>query len=131
MFNGKKVLIVEDSYTVRYEVKLILEKTGISLAEAANEIGMYNMMEEYGKCVDMIIMDVTLKSENGLDLVKKLKDSERYGKIPVLMLSEHSGLDYVLKAKELGVAGYLKKPIQKDELISRVKKILGENEGDG
>lgn len=125
MFGGKRVMIVEDSYTVRYEVKLILEKEGMTLVEAANELGMYNMMEEYGKCVDLIIMDLFLKNENGLDLIEKLKSSESYGKIPVLILTEHAARDTVLKARELGVEGYLRKPIQREDLLERVRKALG------
>lgn len=124
MFHGKKVLIVEDSITVRYEVKLLLEKINVTLIEAANGIGMFNVIEEYGKLVDLVIMDLTLKTENGFDLIKKLKASERYKDIPVLVLTEHADKDNVLTAKKLGVQGYTKKPISKDELINRVTKIL-------
>lgn len=120
----KRVMIVEDSYTVRYEVKLIIEQLGLTLIEAANELGMFNMMEEYGKCVDLIIMDLTLKYENGFDLIEKLRNIEKYRDIPVVILTEHAEVKNVLRARELGVAGYLKKPIQKDELVSRVKSVL-------
>ena len=120
----KRVMIVEDSNTVRYEVKLILDKIGITLIEAANELGMFNMMEEYGKCVDLLIMDLTLKRENGFDLIKKLREIEKYRNIPVIVLTERADKDSVLKAREMEVAGYLRKPIQKDELIERVKSIL-------
>lgn len=120
----KKVMIVEDSNTVRYEVKLILDKIGISLIEAANGLGMFNMMEEYGKCVDLIIMDITLKNENGFDLIQRLRETEKYKNIPVIVLSEKADKDSVLRAREMEVSGYLRKPLQKDELIERVKSVL-------
>lgn len=125
MFSGKKVMIVEDSQTVRLEVKLLLGKMGVTMVEAANELGMLNMMEEYGKCVDLIIMDLTLKNENGFDLIKKVKTFDKYKDISVLVLTEHADIQNVILAKELGVVGYLKKPIQKDELIGRVSGLLG------
>lgn len=125
MLRGKKVLIVEDSPTVRHQVRLILEQEGVILVEAANEFGMYNTIDEYGKKADLIIMDLTLKSENGLDLVAKLKASERYRDIPVVMLTDHSESSNVMKARELGVSGYLLKPIQKDLLLDRLRKVLG------
>lgn len=125
MFSGKKVMIVEDSQTVRLEVKLLLGKMGVTMVEAANELGMLNMMEEYGKCVDLIIMDLTLKNENGFDLIKKVKTFDKYKDISVLVLTEHADIQNVILAKELGVVGYLKKPIQKDELIGRVSNLLG------
>ncbi len=122
---AKKVMIVEDSATVRFQVGALLETIGVKMVEAGNEIGMFNMIEEYGECVDLIIMDLTLKHENGFDLIKKLKSSERYMNIPVLVLTEHADREYVLKARNLAVAGYLRKPIQKDKLIERVSTILG------
>lgn len=124
MSETKSVLIVEDSITVRYEVKLILRKVDITLIEAANSIGMMNVIEQYGKVVDLVIMDLTLKNENGLDLIQMLKSSEKYADIPVLVLTEHADKGNVMAAKELGVAGYLRKPIKKDELLERVNKIL-------
>ncbi len=125
MQNNKKVMIVEDSATVRFQVNALLEKLGLQMVEAGNEIGMFNMVEVYGECVDLIIMDLTLKHENGFDLIKKLKSSERYKHIPVLVLTEHADRESVLKARNLDVAGYLRKPIQKDKLIERVSTILG------
>jgi two-component system chemotaxis response regulator CheY len=121
---GKRIMIVEDSHTVRYEVKLILEKLGFTLVEVANGLGMLNVIEEYGKPVDLIIMDLTLKRENGFDLIKQIKGIEKYSQIPVLILTEHANVENVMKAKQLGVDGYLRKPIQKDELVERVSKIL-------
>jgi two-component system, chemotaxis family, chemotaxis protein CheY len=123
----KKVMIVEDSHTVRYEVKIILDKIGVTLVEVANGMGMFNVIEEYGKSVDLIIMDLTLKKENGFDLIRQLREMDKYKEIPVLILSEHANKDNVLLAKELGVLGYLRKPIQKDELIDRVKSIINKN----
>ena len=120
----KRVMIVEDSHTVRYEVKLILKKIGIVLVEVANGMGMFNVIEEYGKSVELIIMDLTLKQENGLDLIESLKSRDKFKNIPVLILTEHANVENVLRAKELGVVGYLRKPIQKDELIGRVKSLL-------
>jgi CheY-like chemotaxis protein len=124
MLSGKKVMIVEDSQTVRLEVRLLLGKLGVNVVEAANEIGMMNTMDEYGKCVDLIIMDLTLKNENGFDLIKKVKSSDKYKEIPILVLTEHADKQNVLTAKELGVSGYLRKPIQKDELIDRVSTFV-------
>ena len=124
MSTQKKVLIVEDSNTVRYEVRLILQKIGVEVIEVANGLGMFNVIEEYGKPVDLVIMDLTLKSENGLDLIKRLKDGN-YKHIPVIVLTEHADKDSVIRAKELAVSGYLRKPIDRAELVGRVSGILG------
>lgn len=124
MLEGKKILIVEDSSTIRYEIKIIVEQARMKLVEAANEIGLFMKIEEYGKMVDLIIMDLTLEYENGFDLIEKLKKVDKYKDIPILIFTEHADKDTVLKAKQLNIAGYLRKPIQKEEFIKRVKSIL-------
>jgi DNA-binding response OmpR family regulator len=124
MSTMKKVLIVEDSPTVRYEIRLLLQKHGIVLLEAGNEQGMYINIEEYGICVDLVIMDLTLKYENGFDLIRKMKNNDKYKNIPILILTEHADVNNVIKARQLGVDGYVRKPIQKDEFLSRVNGIL-------
>lgn len=126
--NDKKVvLVVDDSPSIRREVKAILEQDDYIVREAANEYGMLNTIEEYGKIADVVLMDIVLKAEEGFDLVLKLKSIKKYENIPVLMLTEHADRIYVQKAKFVGVQGYILKPINADLLISRLKEALKEN----
>jgi two-component system, chemotaxis family, chemotaxis protein CheY len=85
---------------------------------------MFNVIEEYGKPVELVIMDLILKRENGFDLIRRLKMTDKYRDIPVLVLTEHADKANVVQAKELGVCGYLRKPIRKEELVERVTKLL-------
>jgi CheY-like chemotaxis protein len=124
MFAKRKVLIVEDSPTVKYEVSLLLKQIGVDLVEAGSEIGLMNAVAEFGRIVDLIIMDLSLKFENGFDLIEKLKSNSSYKDIPIIVLTEHADAENVLKAKELGVKSYLRKPIQKDEIVTRVSSLL-------
>lgn len=120
----KVVLIVDDSPSIIKEVTLILQKSNIAVRQAGSEFGMMNVIEEYGKCVDLIIMDLTLKSEHGFDLIAGLKESEKYRSIPILVLTEHADADHVLEAKKLGVNGYIRKPIDVKELLLQVQMNL-------
>ncbi|MGY0372914.1 response regulator [Clostridium sp. JNZ J1-5] len=124
MFTGKRVMIVEDSKTIIHQVKLIVEQNGVNLVEAGSEWGMFKKIEEYGKFVDLIIMDLILKFENGLDLIEKLKTDDKYKDIPILILTEQADAENVLRAKELGIKYYLRKPIEKDKLLERMTMIF-------
>lgn len=124
MLKGKKILIVEDSRTIRLQLEMILEREGVELVKAGGEWGMFSKIDEYGTLVDLIVMDLVLNTENGLDIIKKLKASERYKDIPVIIITEKSDLPTILQAKELGIKNYLKKPIKKAELIARIKSAL-------
>lgn len=121
----KVVLIVEDSPSVRMHIRVILEKANISLVEAANKKTMMDNIEQSGKPVDLVIMDLGLKRDSGLDLIKILKSDERYNEIPVFVMTANAQKDSILQAKNLGVAGYLLKPINKEDFLQRIGRILG------
>lgn len=121
----KVVLIVEDSPTTKFLVRSLVKPLGITLREAGGEIGLFNLIDEYDKLTDLILMDLTLKNEDGFTLIKKLRDSDIYKHIPIIVLTEHADADNVLTAKKLGVNGYIRKPIDKDLFIAKLKEVLG------
>ena len=129
MENSKKiVLVVDDSPSIRREVKVILEKDGYTVREAGSEFGMLSSIEEYGIKADMVLMDLTLNDESGFDLVNRLRAADKYRNIPVIILTEHSDRDNVFMAKMVGVQGYIVKPIKADLLRERIRSVfMGES----
>lgn len=128
MLSGKKILIVEDSRTIRLQIKMMLEKEGVIISEAGSEWGMFNKIEEYGIVVDLIIMDLVLNYEDGLTLIDNIKMNDKYKNIPIIILTEKVDVTSILKAKNLGVKSYLKKPVKKSELISRLNSVFENTE---
>lgn len=124
MLNGKKILIVEDSRTIRLQIKIMLEHEGATVVEAGSEWGMFSKIEEFGTAVDLIIMDLVLHNEDGLKLIENLRMNPKYNNIPIIILTEKVELDSILEAKKLLIKYYLKKPVKKLELINRVNSIL-------
>ncbi|MGB3366160.1 MAG: response regulator [Acidaminobacteraceae bacterium] len=120
----KRILIVEDSPTVIQQMKLMLSEYDIKISTAGSEFGMLQHIEEYGKLVDLIIMDLSLKSENGLDLIDNLRKNLRFSTIPIIVVTEHAEKDFILRAKGLNVAEYIRKPFTKDTLISRISNVI-------
>jgi DNA-binding response OmpR family regulator len=119
------ILIVDDSMAIRREIRLILENENFVVKEAGNGKIMNYLINEEDNLVDLILMDISLKKENGLNLVKNIKKNNDYANIPIIMLTEHTEKENVLTAKKMKVEGYLKKPIDTSILIKRVKEILG------
>ncbi|MDP4146358.1 MAG: response regulator [Bacillota bacterium] len=124
MLSGKRILAVEDSRTIKLQLRMILEREGVKLSETGSEWGMLSKIEEYGVIVDLIIMDLVLNGENGLELIAKLKTNPKYKDIPIMILTDKVELGTIMKAKQLGIKCYLKKPIRKAALISRLEKLL-------
>lgn len=121
----KRILIVEDSPTVIEMMRLMLKDMNVKIQTAGSEFGMFQSIESFGKLVDLIIMDITLKSENGLDLVNKLRTNERYKQLPVIVVTEHATKDFILRAKELNVKSFIRKPIEKNIFIERLDEAIG------
>ena len=78
MLKDKKILIVENSSTIRLQIKMMLESEGALLIDVGTGWGMSTKLEEYGVIADLIIMDLILNSEDGLDLIKTLKENIKF-----------------------------------------------------
>lgn len=121
----KRVMIVEDSPTVRYEVRMLLKQIGVVPVEVGGELGCFMQIEQYGKPVDLILMDLTLKNENGFEIIKKIRENPKYSRIPIIVLTEHADAQNVLKARDLGVEGYIRKPIERESFLSKISDTIG------
>lgn len=128
-FLGKVVLIVDDSSSIRKAVKAILEKEGFRVREAGSEFGLFGTLVEYGVAADIILMDLTINETNGFELVKKVRNTERFKHIPIIMLTQHSDRTNVTIAKNLDVQGYIVKPVNAQLLVERIEKVLDECAG--
>jgi DNA-binding response OmpR family regulator len=120
----KRILIVDDSPTVIEHVKLLLKDYNVKLNTAGSSFGMYQNIESYGNLTDLILMDLTLKKEHGLDLIEDLRANEKYKNIPIIIVTEYVTMDFIMRAKKLSVSHYIKKPIKKDLLIARIQEII-------
>jgi PleD family two-component response regulator len=128
-FLGKVVLIVDDSSSIRKAVRAILEKEGFTVREAGSEFGLFGTLVEYGVTADIILMDLTINETNGFELVKKVRNTERFKHIPIIMLTQHSDRTNVTMAKNLDVQGYIVKPVNAQMLVERIEQVLNEPAG--
>jgi len=121
---SKRVLLVNDDKKDSDKIKEMFKNTGVKISTAGSEFGMFNTIEEYGKTADMVVIDLELKKSDGLELVDKLRHNDKYKDLPVVVLGETVGTDTILKIKEMNVNSLVKKPINRDLLVDRVRSIL-------
>jgi PleD family two-component response regulator len=126
MLKGKKILVIEDSSTIKLQIKMIVEAAGAVFSEAGSEFGMLTKISEAGVIADVIIMNLILNYEDGINLINTLKTYEKYKNIPIIIITEKVDINTMLKAKKLGVKSCIKKPLSKAVLISRLNEALGE-----
>jgi DNA-binding response OmpR family regulator len=120
---GKKVLIVDDEPGVVKMVRFLLEKNSFGVVSATEgEEGVKLAAQEKP---DLILMDIMMPSIDGNEATRRLKDNEITRNIPIIMLSALGQEGDVAKSLELGAIDYIVKPFHPQELLERVKKILG------
>lgn len=122
MSQKKRILLIEDEEDIAALIKLQAEISGYKLHVEVDGINGYRAIER--EKPDLVILDVMLPGENGLDVCRKMKNNAELKNIPVIILSaKGEELDVVL-GLELGADDYVSKPFSPKILFSRIKAIL-------
>jgi len=118
----KKVLVVDDSETIRQHVAEALTRVGFEVIEASD--GAIGLQRVGQHDFSMIILDVNMPQLNGMEVLERLKQDPKTASIPVLMLTTEAQRSMIERARQNGAKAWLIKPIKVDSLVSTVKKVL-------
>ena len=121
---GGRVLIVDDESYIRRILCFKLERAGFSTCEAASAEAAESVLETDE--VDLMILDVGLATPtNGFDLASRLRRNTCTQRLPIILLTARGFASDVLRGRDIGAAGYITKPFSTDDVVSRVRAILG------
>lgn len=116
------IYIVEDDVNIREIERYALKNSGYEVEEFDCGAEMFRRIEQ--KVPALLLLDIMLPNEDGLDILTKLRSDKNTEKLPVIMVTaKTSELDKV-KGLDLGADDYISKPFGVMELISRVKALL-------
>ena len=116
------IFCVEDDSNIRELVVYTLETTGFQAR--GSEEGKSFLEALALETPDLILMDIMLPGEDGISLLKRLKNSSKTRDIPVIMVTA-KGAEYdKVKGLDLGADDYVTKPFGMMELVSRIKAVL-------
>lgn len=119
----KKVLVVDDEYTIRELIELTLEPDyEIIKAENGKEA-----MEMIKKKPDLVILDIMMPKMDGYEVCEKLKSDDATKDIPIIMLTAKHSIDDLKKAISVDVDEYITKPFEPELLKRRIDAYLGED----
>jgi chemosensory pili system protein ChpA (sensor histidine kinase/response regulator) len=119
-FEGRRVLIVDDSLSVRKYLSTFLMARNLKVYAAGNGNEALKMLEETE--VDLIITDLEMPVMHGYELVSRIKASDTLKAIPIIVLTSRSTGKHREKALELGAEDYLVKPFDERALVASLKK---------
>ena len=117
----KKILVIDDSETIRQQVKQALAATGYEIIEAVDGIDGLEKLRA-SPTSDMALCDVNMPRMNGLDMIAEV---QRTGpKIPILMLTTEGQPSLIRRARESGAKGWIVKPFKPELLVAAVIELI-------
>ncbi|MCP4724547.1 MAG: response regulator [bacterium] len=120
-----KILSVDDSLTIRSEIKKMVEVLGVEVLEAENGIAALEILHDCSSEINLILLDWEMPEMNGYDFLVKAKESKTYSPIPVIMLTSISQKEKMIDAIRAGAKQYITKPFTSEELLTKILQTLG------
>ncbi len=117
--NAPHILVVDDDHRIRELLAQYLSTNGFRVTQANDATSARSAMR--GLSFDLVILDVMMPGENGIELARELKAVSH---IPICMLTALSDAEHRIEGLEAGVDDYLPKPFEPRELLLRLKNIL-------
>ena len=116
------IYIVEDDSSIRELEKYALLNSGFTVEGFDNSKELYNALGT--NLPVLIILDIMLPGEDGLNILKKIRQTPNYKYIPVIMVTAKTSEIDAVKGLDMGADDYITKPFGVMELISRIKAVL-------
>jgi two-component system chemotaxis response regulator CheY len=119
---GKKVLVVDDSSSIRQRVSAALVGAGFEVVAAVDGL---DGLAKLGAAKDLalVIADINMPRLNGLDMISRIRADEKTAAIPILVLTTEGDPELITEARKLGVKAWMVKPFKDELLVSAVEKL--------
>jgi two-component system, chemotaxis family, chemotaxis protein CheY len=121
---AKKVMIIDDSRTIRQQVSGLLSGAGYDVLEAADGVEGLQRISTTPD-LSLVIVDVNMPRMNGVEMVNVVKTEQRNPNLIVIMLTTEGQPELIAKAKAAGARGWMVKPVKPDLLLATVRKLAG------
>jgi len=119
----KLVVLVDDSISVRKFVGRMLEKAGYRVKLAADGLEALEIVTQT-RC-DLVVTDLEMPRTNGYELLSHLRQDSQTRNIPVMVVTSRAGAKHRDRAMKEGAMAFLTKPVQEDQFIAAVGKLIG------
>jgi len=117
-----KVMLVEDDYTMRSLLRTLLRYEGFDVTVVENDVDAEAILALIrAEAPVVILMDVTLRSLNGIDLLQAIRQDASFRNMGIIM---SSGNDVRDRCLELGAEAFILKPYMPEELIQKINHVI-------
>ncbi|WP_428564967.1 MAG: response regulator [Solidesulfovibrio sp. DCME] len=118
------ILVVDDQLPMRKTVVYILRQLGYRNVTAAEDGDIaWNIINT--SPVDLVLLDWNMPRMSGISLLRRIRASDAYAKLPVVMLTAEANEEHVIAAVQAGVTNYVVKPFSPGVLGKKIQEALG------
>jgi CheY-like chemotaxis protein len=124
-FERLRILVVDDNVHMRKLVTTILQAFGVTQIHEANSgESAWEILREHSP--DIVILDWVMEGMSGIDLVKMIRSNPQSPNpfVPVIMLSGHTSIEHVQKARDAGVNEFIAKPVSVKTMMTRMAAVI-------
>jgi CheY-like chemotaxis protein len=121
---ARKILLIDDSETILQMEQMILAKEPYELLIARD--GAEGVARALESIPDLILMDVVMPRMGGFEALRQLRGNQRTSAVPVVMVTTKAEADSIETGYASGCNDYIVKPIDRMELIAKVRDLLGD-----
>jgi twitching motility two-component system response regulator PilG len=117
---GLKVMVIDDSKTIRRTAETLLKKAGCEVLTATDGFEALSLIADHRP--DLIFVDIMMPRLDGYQTCALIKNNKSFRHIPVIMLSSKDGLFDRARGRIVGSEQYLTKPFTKEELLGAIRQ---------
>ncbi len=118
-------LVVDDSRTQRMVATSQLDTVGVETVTAENGLVAIDLLNSTHRLPDVILLDVEMPVKDGIQTLREIRKSRRYGHLPVIMVTSRTGAKHRALANEAGCNAYMGKPFNFPALIRQINELTG------
>lgn len=119
--DGMKVLVVDDSKTIRRTADTLLSKAGCTVETAIDGFDALARIGDFSP--DVVIIDILMPRLDGYQSTALIKNSARFADTPVILLSSKDSIFDKARGRVVGASDYLTKPFTSDEILSAISNL--------
>lgn len=120
------ILFIEDDVIEVMKLHRTIAKLGLKhvIIEAGNGEDALEILQKKGVIPDIILLDLNMPKMNGIEFLKIVKENENLKHIPSIILTTSSNQQDLQECYEIGIAGYMIKPLKYEDYIEKLRTIL-------
>ena len=122
----KTIFAVDDSPTARASIEYTLKKAGFEIVLANDGVEALEKIKLNSNIISLFLFDVNMPRMDGITLIRKVREIEKYKFTPILFLTTESQESMKMEGKKAGASGWIVKPYDPEQLVSIAKRFTGE-----